>query len=449
MSTWLSELLNIALVGLEFCIFFTLAGAFFPRRQKGWRFMLIASGFFIACYAVTQIYPFFALQQLVTMLIRQLVMLLIFATLSMLCYRAKAVPALVLSLAYLAILNLSDIIIIYGFTALTNQSVSDLASLPYAYCMVSYSGKLLELLIVVLLRVWGASHIQHKPQKIVNYLRFGIFPLASVISSLFMYIAAEKAPEIAPTLLFCVILLLVTDIGSILLLSLFEQQQQAAIENSILHRQLDTAMDSISATTKSYENERRLTHEFQNQIIVIRGMIEDGVNRNQIASYLDQVAHSTGTGSLAISTNRPAADALLNQKYLVAVQNGIDFQVRLDDLSCFPLPDNALVVLMSNLIDNTTEACEKDVLSKERRIAIKISVSSTDCILSVENTVAEPVEIHENMVATTKQNPERHGFGMKNIAAIVEAYDGYYTLQCDNNIFRFAAVFPGPQKERI
>ncbi|MCD8127747.1 MAG: ATP-binding protein [Clostridiales bacterium] len=161
------------------------------------------------------------------------------------------------------------------------------------------------------------------------------------------------------------------------------------------------------------------------------------------------MAHSTSTGSLSISTNRPAADALLNQKYLAAIQKEIDFQVRLDDLSCFPLPDNALVVLLSNLIDNAIEACEKDSLSKERRIAIKISVSSTDCILSVENTVAEPVEIHENMVDATKRNPERHGFGMKNIAAIVDAYDGYYTLQCDNNIFQFAAIFPGPQKEWI
>ncbi|MCD8085969.1 MAG: GHKL domain-containing protein [Clostridiales bacterium] len=208
-------------------------------------------------------------------------------------------------------------------------------------------------------------------------------------------------------------------------------------------------MDSISATTKSYENERRLTHEFQNQIIVIRGMIEDGVDHDQIAAYLDQVAHSTSTGSLSISTNRLAADVLLNQKYLAAVQKEIDFQVRLDDLSCFSLPDNALVVLLSNLIDNAIEACEKDSLRKERKIVIKISVSDTDCILSVENTVAKPVEIHENTVATTKQNPERHGFGMKNIAAIVEAYDGYYTLRCNNNIFQFAAVFPGPQKERI
>lgn len=291
--------------------------------------------------------------------------------------------------------------------------------------------------------------MQHKPQMVINYLRFGIFPFASVLSSLLMYIAAEEAPEIAPTLLFCVILLLVTDIGSILLLSLFEQQQQAAIENNVLHRQLDTPMDSISATTNSYENERRLTHEFQNQIIVIRGMLEDGVDQNQIVAYLNQVAHATTAGSLSISTNRSAADALLNQKYLAAVQKGINFQVRLDDLSCFPLPDNALVVLLSNLIDNAIEACEKDSLNKERRIVIKINVSDTDYILSVENTVAQPVEIHENTVVTTKGNPERHGFGMKNIAAIVESYDGYYTLRCMNNIFQFAAVFPGPREERI
>ncbi|MCD8085968.1 MAG: hypothetical protein LUF28_06530 [Clostridiales bacterium] len=218
MSVWRTQLLNILLVGLEFCIFPTLAGVFFIHRQKGWRFASITIAFFAAIYAVTQICPFVAL--------RQFVMLVLFSALSMLCYRAKAVSALFLSLAYLAILNLSDIIVLYGFTALTHQSVSDLVALPYVYYMVSYSAKLLELLMAALLRVWGVSHIQHKPQMVTNYLRFGIFPLASLISSLLMYIAAAEAPEIAPTLLFCVILLLVTDIGSILLLSLLNSSNR-------------------------------------------------------------------------------------------------------------------------------------------------------------------------------------------------------------------------------
>ncbi len=441
MSIWLSALLDIIPVGLEVVIYLLLPDAFFARRTKGWHFALTAIGFFVLIYIAAQVCTIFALKELVE--------LLLITALCISCYRAKVISALFLSLFSLAFMNVAEILVIYGLTALTGQGLSDLADQPFLYCLLVYSVKLFELLVVAIIRVWLLAHFTRRQQKLGNYLRFGIFPLASFISVVLMYVAAAQAPQIAPYLFFCLILLLAADIASILLMTLFDQQEQASTENNILHRQLDTAMDSISAAAKSYENERRLTHEFQNQIIVIRGMIEDHANQDQITAYLDQMSHATTTGSLAISTNRPAADALLNQKYLIADQKGIVFTVRLDDLSAFPLPDNALVVLLSNLIDNAMEACEKDSAHKERKIIIKISVSDNDCILSVENTVTAAVEIHDNMVATTKPNPERHGFGMKNIAAIVESYDGYYTLHCDDRIFQFVAVFPGPQKEKL
>ncbi len=435
MSVWLSEMLNIGLVGVEFCIYFTLADAFFPRQPRRWHSAVPAVILFAFSYVLLQICPGIVLHQFVTVAV--------FTALAVLCYRAKIIIAVFFAFAYLAMLNLSDVAVVYGFTVFTGQSAAELEKLPYVYCMLSYSAKFLELLIAALVRAWGSMHMQHRAQKAVNYLRFGIFPLATAISSLLLYIAAAEAPEVAPLLLFCVILLLVTDLGSMILLSFFDAQQQASVENSILHRQLDDAMDSILATKKSYENERRFTHEFQNQMIVIRGMLQEGIGREQITAYLDQVAHSVTSASLSISTNRPAMDVILNQKYMTAKRKGIDFQVRLSDLSGFPLPDDACIVLISNLLDNAIEACDKIPMDHEKKILVKMSVSDVDCILSVENTVAAPVVIRDNMVATTKQNPEQHGFGMKNIAAIVDSYDGYYTLRCDAGIFQFVGVFPG------
>lgn len=264
-----------------------------------------------------------------------------------------------------------------------------------------------------------------------NYVKFGIYPLSTLVSALLMCHAAIQAPQIALILLFCVVFLLVTDVLTIFLMRQFEYQQEELNNSYILHRQLGIAMDNIVAATQSYENERKLTHDFQNQLVVIRGMLESSADRREIIAYLDQTANYTSSSSLSISTNRSAVDVLLNQKYAVSRKKGIDFQVRLDDLSGFPLPDNAFVVLLSNLLDHAIDACDKIADSKEKSVLIKMNVGNEECLLSVENTVFGPVLIENNRIQTTKAEQTKHGYRMININSIVDTYNGYCTMKCD------------------
>lgn len=149
-------------------------------------------------------------------------------------------------------------------------------------------------------------------------MKFGIYPLSTLVSALLMYHAAIQAPQIASILLFCVVFLLVTDVLTIFLMRQFECQQEELNNSYILHRQLGIAMDNIVAATQSYENERKITHDFQNQPVVIRGMLESSADRREIIAYLDQIANYTSSSSLSISTNQSAIDVLLNQKYAVS-----------------------------------------------------------------------------------------------------------------------------------
>ncbi len=176
--------------------------------------------------------------------------------------------------------------------------------------------------------------------------------------------------------------------------------------------------------------------------------MEYNSDHDEIAAYLDQLSNYTSSASLSVSTNRIAVDVLLNQKYQVCLQKGVNLSVRLDDLSGFPLPHNALVVLVSNLLDNAIEACGEIPEGNEKRILARMSVQNEECMIAVDNSVAGPVDIEDNTIKTTKPDGMRHGYGMRNIKSIVSAYDGYCTFRCDGKIFRFAASFPGARNER-
>lgn len=113
------------------------------------------------------------------------------------------------------------------------------------------------------------------------------------------------------------------------------------------------------------------------------------------------------------------------------------------------MPDNAFVVLLSNLLDNAIDACDKIADGKEKSVLIKMNVGNEEYLLSVENTVSGPVLIENNRIQTTKAEQTKHGYGMININSIVDTYNGYCTMKCDGKNFRFAATFPGAQSEKV
>lgn len=149
-------------------------------------------------------------------------------------------------------------------------------------------------------------------------------------------------------------------------------------------------------------------------------------------------------GVLYINTHRTAVDITLSHKVPLARDKDIDFQFQLDDLSAFPLPDGALVVVLTNLIDNAMEACEKIPPPDRRRIMLKMKMTRRFGILNIENTTAGPVAIRGNTVATTKADPLSHGYGLKNVAAMLEQSGGMWFIEyrAEDSVFRFCASVP-------
>ena len=139
---------------------------------------------------------------------------------------------------------------------------------------------------------------------------------------------------------------------------------------------------------------------------------------------------------------------ILNQKKSIAQSKNIQFKVFLDDLSGFALPDDALVVVLSNLIDNAIEACEKIEDPCNRIIRLNMRSTSEVCFLYIENTCASSVSIVNNQVISTKSNQLDHGYGLKNIATILQQYQAIFALdyQEESRIFRFSAqIIPSAQ----
>ena len=134
-----------------------------------------------------------------------------------------------------------------------------------------------------------------------------------------------------------------------------------------------------------------------------------------------------------ISSGNLIADAILNNKAVVAAQSGNKIQFE----GQFPkdgIADNDICTILANALDNAIEATEKTDNSSV--ITVEAAVRMGNFILSISNPVNENIKIGKNnTMKTTKKNHAEHGIGVKNIQRVVKKYNGALTLECENKIF--------------
>lgn len=144
------------------------------------------------------------------------------------------------------------------------------------------------------------------------------------------------------------------------------------------------------------------------------------------------------TRIFTVNSHHPVIDAVLNQKYQQAQEHEIDVQMQVSDLAYVSISTDHLVVLLSNLLDNAIEACNK--LPNHRFIECSLILSDS-LYISVRNT-SMPVETNGNYIPTTKEPKEDHGYGLPHIDFILKQLHAEYVLSYQNGWFEFAAEIP-------
>ncbi len=190
---------------------------------------------------------------------------------------------------------------------------------------------------------------------------------------------------------------------------------------------------------EKYEQQRRYLHDYKNQLQCISGMLDRGDSKEALA-YISQLTGSIKKSGDYVNTNHGVVNVVLNQKYQEAVEKGITITMAVNDLSALAMKEEAIVVLLVNLLDNALEACEK--LEGDKMIQFKMMLEEDQLILSVRNPVREKVRIRGKRIETSKQDTALHGIGLRNIDAVIQENKGTSVVTCEDGWFYFSAMLP-------
>lgn len=325
-----------------------------------------------------------------------------------------------IAIGFYSFVSVWDVLVLLAVSFLSKKAFSTYMENPMEYYLICYGVKCLELLLTVIIGLFAKNRFQFKNTTWKDWLRATLFPLTTIFCSVIFFQIYEVESAVGTELLLCEIILLFFDVMAIWILDYMDQQQAALQDNIILKRSIKQEKESMEALVEAYSDQRKKTHDFQNQLAVIYGLAQQESPNGEIIKYVEPLLKKELLPTLITKTGRNVVDILLTQKYSAAIKNQISFQMQLGDLSTFPLSDEELIVVLSNLLDNAFNACMAVSSFDERKVLLKMRTKEAAGFLYLENRTAHDIEILDNKIVAPKNKSIEHGYGLKNVTAILE-----------------------------
>lgn len=436
-------ILNSILNFVEMIAFLLFCSCFFYSRLKGVKRFVIFIVFISIILVIHVMLNGYTI-------VKALILILVYSFCAFSLFQRNFLLCAVTAVFFVAIFTVCDAVFIAGLQAVSGRSTQALLDNQYGYYALCYCTKIMELLLIVILKQAIQNKDLFQASSWQNWVRTLMFPALTALITLFLMQIYDENDQIALPLLLSSIALMIIDIIAIFLLGYLEEQRQKLHDYTMLQYALKQERENLDAWMSAYESQRKLTHEFNNQLIVIRGLAQsENTDHSLVSDYIDQLLRKDMSDSLFIKTGRTVVDIILNQKHANMDKKGIQLMASLDDLAEFPLEDNELVVVLSNLIDNAVEACEKISDPERRIIRLNMKFSPEVCFLYMENPCNEPLTIRNNQIVSSKRGPQEHGYGLKNVTAILQAHQAIYAIEYleDQQMFRFSTQILPSVKE--
>ncbi|MCM1091692.1 MAG: GHKL domain-containing protein [Muribaculum sp.] len=192
-----------------------------------------------------------------------------------------------------------------------------------------------------------------------------------------------------------------------------------------------------------YQGIQSLKHDMNNHLHTISGYIQIG-EYGKAQEYVERIAGEISRVESFHSGN-PTVDVLIGSKTALARMSGIVVEAECQVPPELKIADRDLTVLIGNLYDNAIDANLKIADTDSRFIHIKILFDTGNLLLLFENATPEDSRTWgSDTWTTTKEDNFAHGFGIKNIDRILQAYGGYCEREIKDHVFRCRIRIPDP-----
>lgn len=344
----------------------------------------------------------------------------------------------VLTIIYQSILLMVDYIILIIYSNIQWDSIKGLLYLQ-SLIIIVIKGTIF-LAIILSKNILGEKTLKYvKDSQWTKFLFFPIFTIyiTTALISTTSYTIIEIPENLVKIIAFG---LLGMNITVFYLISDISLKNKQIYEKELLQIQARNQLELYKRNLAETKKQRRLVHEYKNQLECIFTLCKTE-QYLELQNYLSQLTRKVWKQLGYINTNHAIINAVLNAKYEEAIDKNIIFICKINDMSKIQLDYQDIVVLLSNLLNNAIEACQKCNMNKI--IKMKIVHENNNLILSVKNTYNGEIKYKNGfMISTKRNNSQKHGLGFQNIVYIIKKNNGDYAVDFTNEEFYISIIIP-------
>ncbi len=167
-----------------------------------------------------------------------------------------------------------------------------------------------------------------------------------------------------------------------------------------LEKRADAAEQKYRERIEGDRERDILVHDIRNHLIVIDSILQDG-EVDRARNYIGKLQEDYCNIRQSFHTGSVVVDAILGSKAYQAENAGIRFKIVSDDLSDSFVSDRDWCSILSNLLDNAIEACEK--MEGKGWIRVRLENRPFGMVWIIENTCPELQDDR------TEAKPKRRG----------------------------------------
>ena len=266
-----------------------------------------------------------------------------------------------------------------------------------------------------------------------NWLYQFIVPILSIIFA--FTVSAIQGQVFGPDYLSVISLLslIVLSFSSLYFTLHLSQQQHAYYQNKLDKEQLQFQLRETQQSQEEYQRLQSLRHDLKNKHLTLLALLEE--NPDEAREYLHSLTDSI-SGKQTFYSKNPTINFLLNQK-LHDVEDEIELEI-----DCFvpqelSIQPDILAVILGNCLDNSISACLRLTDKSERTLALNIRYFQQNLFISINNTFNEQEQ-------ETRKTRQRDGWGLRNVDALVQEYQGTVKRFKENGRYRTEILLPSP-----
>ena len=209
--------------------------------------------------------------------------------------------------------------------------------------------------------------------------------------------------------------------------------QQVKYEKLLQNEMYECLKSQYCEMKELYEFNSRWVHDVKHELLVVGSCLgENNLEKayEKIQGYLQKIEKT----ERKVWSGFAFLDFMINYKKMEMDKQNIKFMLDVD-LQHIEIPEDDLVIIIGNLLDNAIEATSSCEQSK-RRINLKICNVNDMLLVCIENDSDRIPQLKNNHFITRKQNMDLHGWGIESVKRLVESYNGGINFEYSQDYFR-------------